>query len=70
MIARRPLSALYSSHALRTDLVLSQCRATKRIRRRFGAKDALDYLIGEKLMMFADAAEHHPEFARELPRFL
>jgi len=50
--------------------VLSQCRATKRIRRRFGAKDALDYLIGEKLMMFAGAAEHHPEFARELPRFL
>lgn len=47
-----------------------QCRATKAIRRRFGAKSALDYLIGEKLMMFADAAKDDPEFAKELPRFL
>ena len=47
-----------------------QCRATKAIKRRFGAKSALDYLIGEKLMMFADAAKDHPEFAKELPRFL
>ena len=39
------------------------------IKRRFGAKSALDYLIGEKLTTFADAAEH-PEFAKELPRFL
>jgi hypothetical protein len=30
---------------------------------------ALDYLIGEKLMNFADAAQGHPEFAAELPRF-
>jgi hypothetical protein len=27
-------------------------------------------LIGEKLTTFADAAEDHAEFARELPRFL
>jgi hypothetical protein len=27
-------------------------------------------LIGEKLMTFADAADNHPEFAREFPRFL
>ncbi len=47
-----------------------QCKATKGIKRRFGAKSALDYLIGEKLTTFADAAERHPEFARELPRFL
>jgi hypothetical protein len=47
-----------------------QCGATKRIKRRFGAKSALDYLIGEKLITFADAAEAHPEFAKELPRFL
>jgi hypothetical protein len=38
--------------------------------RRFGAKSALDYLIAEKLLAFADAAEDHPEFAAELPRFL
>ena len=47
-----------------------QSRATKAIRRRFGAKSALDYLIGEKLMMFADAAKDDPGFAKELPKFL
>lgn len=47
-----------------------QCKATTGIKRRFGVKSALDYLIGEKLMTFADAAEEHPEFAKELPRFL
>src|SRR3954469_17460871 len=49
---------------------IEQCRATKAIRRRFGAKSALDYLIGEKLLMFADAAKDDPTFAKELPRFL
>lgn len=49
---------------------IEQCRATKAIRRRFGAKSALDYLIGEKLVMFADAAKRDPKFAKELPRFL
>jgi hypothetical protein len=48
---------------------VQQCRATRGIKRRFGVKSALDYLIGEKLMHFADAAEKHPEFAAELPRF-
>lgn len=47
-----------------------QCKATRGIKRHFGAKNALDYLIGKKLTMFADAAEEHPEFAQELPRFL
>lgn len=47
-----------------------QCKATKGIRRRFGVKAALDYLIGEKLTTFADAAEDHAEFAKELPKFL
>ena len=49
---------------------VKQCRATKGIRRRFGAKSALDYLIGEKLVRFAHEAERQPEFAKELPRFL
>jgi len=49
---------------------VEQFRATRGIRRRFGAKSALDYLIGEKLIRFAEAAEQHPEFAKELPRFL
>lgn len=33
---------------------IEQCRATRAIRRRFGVKDALDYLVGEKLRMFVD----------------
>jgi len=49
---------------------VKQCKAAKGIKRRFGAKSALDYLIREKLIMFADAAESRPEFAKELPRFL
>ena len=49
---------------------VEQCRATKAIKRRFGAKSALDYLIGEKLLAFADAAREHPTFAKELPGFL
>ena len=49
---------------------IEQCRATRAIKRRFGAESALDYLVGEKLMMFADAAKTDPNFAEELPRFL
>jgi hypothetical protein len=49
---------------------IEQCRATSGIRRRFGAKSALDYLVGEKLPMFARAAKEDAAFARELPRFL
>lgn len=49
---------------------VQQCRATKRIKKRFGAKSALDYLIREKLASFAEEAERSPEFAAELPRFL
>lgn len=49
---------------------VEQCRATKAIKRRFGAKSALDYLIGEKLISLADAARDHPACARELPKCL
>lgn len=48
---------------------VQQCRATRSIKRRFGVDNALNYLIGEKLMSFADAAERDPQFAAELPRF-
>jgi hypothetical protein len=47
-----------------------QWAATKGIRRRFGAKSALDYLIREKLLAFAEQAKHEPKFAKEMPRFL
>jgi hypothetical protein len=46
-----------------------QCEATHAIRDRFGVENALDYLVGEKLLNFAKAAEQDPEFAAELPRF-
>lgn len=49
---------------------VEQFRATKAIRERFGVGSALDYLVGEKLMMFSSAAKHRPEFAQELPKFL
>jgi hypothetical protein len=49
---------------------IEQCEATEGIRDRFGLEDALDYLIGEKLFHFVQAAEQHPEFAAELPAFV
>jgi hypothetical protein len=49
---------------------IEQCQTTRAIKRRFGAKRALDYLIGEKLLTFAKVARDHPEFAAELPKFL
>jgi hypothetical protein len=49
---------------------LEQCEASVSIRARFGLRSAFDYLVLEKLMNFAEAAERHPEFARELPSFV
>ena len=49
---------------------VEQFRATNAIKERFGVGSALDYLVGEKLMNFACEAQHRPEFAQELPRFL
>jgi len=49
---------------------IEQGKATRAIRRRFGATSALDYLVGEKLIVFANAARDDPNFAKELPRFL
>ena len=39
-------------------------------RGQFGIGDAFDYVVGEKLMNFAEAAEEHPEFAQALPQFV
>jgi hypothetical protein len=49
---------------------IEQCEAALRIRQRFGLGNALQYLVGEKLLHFVEAAEHHPEFAQELPYFV
>ena len=47
-----------------------QCDAAGSIRVQFGVESAFDYVVGEKLLNFAEAAEEHPEFARALPRFV
>ena len=52
------------------DVWKQQCDAARSIRVQHGILSALDYLIGEKLMTYADAAVTRPEFARELPRFV
>jgi hypothetical protein len=59
-----------NEHSIRERFRVQQCRATKGIKRRFGAKSALDYLTRAKLLNFAQAVEQHPEFAKELPSFL
>ncbi len=51
-------------------LWIEQCEAAQTIKARFGLTAAFDYLVGEKLINFASAASTHPEFARELPRFV
>ena len=49
---------------------MEQCGATEGIKLQYGTKAAFDYIVGEKLINFAEAAAEHPEFARELPRFV
>jgi len=49
---------------------LEQCRVTETIKERHGLKSAFDYLVSEKLLDFARAAEREPELARQLPRFV
>jgi hypothetical protein len=48
----------------------SQCEATSSIRERFEQEAALEYLVSEKLLNFAEAAASHPAFAHELPMFV
>ena len=52
------------------NIWIEQCEAAQTIKARFGLTAAFDYLVGEKLMNFASAASRHPDFARELPRFV
>jgi len=49
---------------------LEQCRVTTTIKERYGLKSAFDYLVSEKLLDYARAAEREPELARQLPRFV
>ena len=52
------------------EIWFEQCDAARGIKLRYGLKAAFDYLVAEKLLNFASAAADHPEFARELPRFV
>jgi hypothetical protein len=52
------------------DIWKQQCVAARSIRVQHGVLSALDYLIAEKLLTYADTAVTRPEFARELPRFV
>ena len=47
-----------------------QCDAVESIRLQYSLASAFDYVVGEKLLTFAQAAEEHPEFARALPQFV
>jgi hypothetical protein len=47
-----------------------QCEATVTIQSRYGQRAALDYLIGEKLLLFTFTARTRPEFAARLPAFV
>jgi hypothetical protein len=49
---------------------IDQCAATEDIRENFGLKNALDYLIGEKLLTYLMASEEDPKFAGEIPAFV
>ena len=52
------------------EIWVEQCAAAEIIKLRYGLRAAFDYAVGEKLLTFAEAAAQHPEFARELPRFV
>lgn len=52
------------------DVWKEQCEAARTVRVQHGVVSALDYLIGEKLINYAEAAVTRAEFSRELPRFV
>lgn len=52
------------------ELWIEQCEAAGAIKERYGLKAAFDYLVGEKLLNFTEAASEHRAFAQELPRFV
>ena len=52
------------------DIWKEQCEAAHDIKLRYGLQAAFDYVVTEKLLNFISAAADHPEFARELPRFV
>src|ERR1700730_11532513 len=51
------------------ELWTGYCEAVPGIRERFGLANALEYVVGEKLMTFSQMAESHESFRAELPAF-
>ncbi len=49
---------------------IEQCEATEGIRERYGLKDAIRYLIGEKFLNYLEESDRRPEFAAEVPKFV
>ena len=52
------------------EIWLEQCEAAETMRLRYGVESAFDYVVGEKLLDFAEAAADHSEFAQALPQFV
>ena len=52
------------------EIWMEQCEAAEAIKVRYGVESAYDYVVGEKLLNFAEAAAEHPEFAQALPQFV
>ena len=51
------------------EIWIEQCEAAEPMRLRYGVESAFDYVVGEKLLNFAEAAATHAEFAQALPGF-
>jgi len=51
------------------ELWQGYCEAVPGIRERFGLANALEYVVGEKLMTFSQMAESDESFRAELPPF-
>jgi len=52
------------------DIWREQCEAALAIKSSYGERAALEYLVGEKLLMFTSTARTRPEFAAQLPAFV
>jgi hypothetical protein len=60
----------YLAHSEFHRIWIDQSAAALRIREGIGLLDALNYLVGEKLINFIEATRTHGEFANELPQFV
>ncbi|MBF0388006.1 MAG: SWIM zinc finger family protein [Candidatus Omnitrophica bacterium] len=49
---------------------LDQCRATVGLKKQFGSRTAFEYLVGEKLVHYINAASDRPVYAGELSKFV